>query len=344
MSSLPEGWDLLASSLGLEIVDGGLQGTVEGHRVRAQSRYDKQGYLVTQVVASLAPAMDLGLDLHRVSVSLPLPGAITLGSPDLDDEFRLSGDQPRRVRAFFTERLRERLVAVNQASYDIGLSDEHCRIYVLQQEADERWMEGAVRHAAALVGLMEEARAGLPPAAPLVPHGRALAALAASRALVFRAAPLGLHGRVDGAPIAVSSRRTGRRRHEIAAHAELEPHLGVGLSVRRAGLLDGVRTLLGGQDVTVGEEPFDKRFVVRAEPAHERRAAALLSPDVRAALLEIDARAGGVEVDDRGVAVRAASDRWEPETLAWLVDALPSVARRIAQNLLQGTRDNGPYR
>lgn len=341
-SSLPEGWDDLASSLGLAMEGGDLVGTIEGRSVRASHQFDR-GILRAQAIARIEPSLDLGLDVHRVAVTLSLPGAVELGSPDLDDEFRITGDEPGRVAAFFTDELRGRLVSLNRASYDLGITDDHCRIFAEQQVVDAGWMRSALLAAVGLVGLVEDARARLQPAEPLVAHGRALAAFAAARSLAYRAAPLALHGVVEAMPVSVWSWRTGRGRHAIAARAHLEVDLGIGLSVKRAGLLDGLRTAFGGQDVTIGDAPFDKRFLVRVEPGNERRAAALLSPDVRAALLEIDARAGGVEVDDRRVTA-AGGVAWTPETVTWLVDALASVASRIAQNLLHGGEERGPYR
>jgi hypothetical protein len=113
--------------------------------------------------------------------------------------------------------------------------------------------------------------------------------------------------------------------------------------VRRQGILDGLVTMLGGQDVLVGDAPFDKRFLIHARPERADRVAALLDAGTRATLLAIDARAGAVALDDRGVTVDPIDVGHAPEDLAWLLDALVEVTGQISKNLVHGGGE-GPYR
>src|SRR5262249_10087486 len=122
-----------------------------------------------------------------------------------------------------------------------------------------------------------------------------------------------------------------------------EAELGTGLTVRRAWLLDGLHTLLGGQDITVGDEGFDRRFLVRADPAHAGRGPLLLERDVCATLLAVDERAGPVTIDDRGVSVDPIAAKVAPETLVWAIDTLDEARARINHNLLHGG-EGGAYR
>ncbi|MEZ4296230.1 MAG: hypothetical protein R3B70_14760 [Polyangiaceae bacterium] len=66
----------------------------------------------------------------------------------------------------------------------------------------------------------------------------------------------------------------------------MEPGTPVGLLVRREGLIDRARTLLGGQDLRTGDAAFDPAFLVQANDP-DRALAALDSADVRALLLEL---------------------------------------------------------
>ncbi|WP_437726205.1 hypothetical protein [Sorangium sp. So ce861] len=341
-------WDQVeAAAATLGIAAGGYKagGLVDGRRVSLMlSRTDQQALI--QVHGWLEPPLDLGLDMRRREVVLGFANKVATGSDDLDSEFSITGDEASRSGALFTVALREHLIALDRASYDVRIHDDGCTLsdpYGLG--IDEAWIVRAAHRAAQTLDLLDDARAGLRAAAPLARHADALCALAAALGLAFTTTPLSVAGRIEGRPIELRSARAAPRRHQFTARASFETELGLDLAVRREGLLDSLRTMLGGQDLLVDDddEAFDRRFLVRGAPTQTGRVPALLDAGVRAALLALDERAGPVAIDDRGVTVGPMASSVAPETVVWAIDTLDEARARIERNLLRGS-GGGPYR
>jgi len=318
-------------------------GTIDGHPVSVElSLLDQQTRLFVR--CQLDPPLDLGLDMHRAEVVLIGLHSVQTGDPDLDAEFWVSGDDPRRTGALFAPEVCAHLVELHRAPFDFTLHDGGCSFFQpYGMGLDAAWIVRAAHVAARTATIVDEARRQVPPAEPLGRHAEAFRALAAARGLTLATAPLSLSGLVDGRPIEVGSARTGRGRHHLRVRASFAAELGLQLAVRRERLLDGVRKLLGAQDVLVGDEAFDRRFLIQAIPAQAARVPALLDAQVRAALLALDDRAGPITVDDAGVGVDPIDSRTDPETVLWAIDALDEARARIEHHLLHGA-EGGPYR
>ena len=151
-------------------------------------------------------------------------------------------------------------------------------------------------------------------------------------------------GRLDERALRVGARRSGRRAHHLGARLAFAAPLALGLALRREGLLDGLRTAFGGQDIQVGDAAFDRRFLIRAEPAHAARAALLFDPLVRAQLLEIDHEVGALRIDDEGLVVEPIRAERPPGKVVAMIDSLAELAARVERNLLHGAEQTGPYR
>ncbi len=336
-------WHGVARGLGLTVTDDGAEGQLDGQPVSLRFEPTRKGAAGTVIRGAVRPPLDLGLHLRRRDVLASPIDLMELGDDDIDAEFRLSADEPDRARQLFTADLRAHLVALNRKSYDFRLRDDGCAVYQdFDLYVDQAWLTGAFYAAARTAALVASACSKVDPALPVLEHGRALGALAAERGLAFGTAPLVAQGRHGGTLLQIGAERTGRRAHHLFARAGFEAELGIGLSIRRAGLLDGARTLLGGQDIVLGDQAFDRHFLVRAE-AHREHVGTLIDPASRLALLEIDGRAGPVTINDRGVTVWPIPPSLEPRDLVWLVDALREVTDRIGRNLLHGAAA-GPYR
>ncbi len=332
-----------ADTLGIEMVGHEASGLVDGCHVTVDiSLTDQQNRLY--VHGKLSPPLDLGLDMHRRQVVLAGWHGAETGNEDLDSEFSVSGDEPLRTRDLFTPAVCQHLLALHRAPHDFSLHDDECTLFqVYGFNVDDAWIVRAAHVVAETVALLDGARAGLPAAAPLSGHAEALRAFAATRHLAFTTAPLSVKGRLEGRPIELASVRAGKRHHHLRARATFEASLGVGLGVRKERLLEGLYTLLGGQDVSVGDEAFDRHFLVRVTPAEADRVPALLDHEVRATLLSLDTRAGDVTVDDDGITVDHIAATIAPETMLWALDALDEARARIQRNLLHGG-GGGPYR
>jgi hypothetical protein len=335
-----------AASLGLTVSGSSAAGLVDGRRVELGITLSSNAGASYAVRTHLDPPLDLGLDMRERRLGRFGEAPVVTGHPDLDAEFSVSADEPERVRALFTSDLRGEVAALYRGSLDLRVHDGGCAVYATEgfYVVDDAWLDRAVRGSGRVVALMDEARPQVPPAEPLLGHAAALRALAAARGLRLSTAPLLAEGVVEGLPITLGAARTGRRKHHLHAEIGLSTDLGLNLAVRRQGLLDEVRTLLGGQDIHVGDAPFDQRFLVRADPERAERVALLLDREVRAALLGADARAGEVHLGDRSLRVDPIPADRAPETLSWLLDTLVEAASRIAQNHVRGGAEAGPYR
>jgi hypothetical protein len=339
-------WDNIeeaAGKLGLSARGREAEGVVDGVPISVElSLTDQQTHIFVR--GHLQPPLDLGLGMHRRQVVLTGLSAVETHDEDLDAEFAVSGDDPARTRVLFTASVCKHLVALNRAPFDFSLHDGGCAFFQpYGVGANASWIVQATHAAARTVTLLDQTRSILPPAAPLAAHAEALRPLAAARGLAFATAPLSVSGLLEGRPLSLAAVRAGRRRHHLAARAPFETELGLGLALRRERLVDGIVTFLGGQDVTIGDEAFDRRFLVRVRPEHAARIPTLLDAEARAALLSLDERAGNVSIDDAGVTVAPIDPHVPPETVAWALDALDEARARVERNLLHGG-EGGPYR
>ncbi|MFO0760666.1 MAG: hypothetical protein U0359_29580 [Byssovorax sp.] len=336
-----------AVDLGLTVADGHAEGEVEGRRVRVDLTIDRNAITVVFARALLERPLDLGLSLHRREISPMIPTGGMTGDPDLDTELSVHGDDRDRTRAFFTRALCAELLSMHRRALDLRLGDEGCTIvsqsiYVTEQA--ESWLRNALATAARAATLMEEARAGVPAPHGLSPHVDALFAFADRRHLRWGLSPVLAEGRLDQRWLRVRSVRTGRRRHHLAIRLDFAAELGVGLALHRESLLDALRTALGGQDLKVGDAAFDRRFLIRAEPAQAARASRLFDHAVRGALLDLDHRLGPLVIEDRGLRVDPIPLSADPAAIVAALDTLDEVAGRIEKNLLHGGEETGPYR
>lgn len=335
-----------AASLGLAVSGTSAAGLVEGRRVELAITLSSESGTTYAVRTRLDPPLDLGLDMRERRLARLGEAEVITGHPDLDAEFSIAADEPERVRALFLGDLRAEVAALYRGSLDLRVHDGGCAVYATEgfYIVDDAWLDRAVRGSVRVVGLMEEARSHVGPAHPLLGHAEALRAVAAARGLRLHTAPLAAEGTVEGLPITVGAARTGRRKHHLMVEIGLPTDLGLNLAVRRQGLLDEVRTLLGGQDLRVGDAPFDQRFLIRADPDRQARVAHLLDREVRAALLAADTRAGALHLTDRALRVAPIPVDRAPDTLGWLIDTLVEAAARIARNHVRGPAEAGPYR
>jgi hypothetical protein len=308
-------------------------------------RYSMGGRAKLIVVgARLVPRLDLGLSIRRSS--LAVNALHPIGDETLDSEFSVSADERARLVELLTPELRARVVALHGRAFDLHLHDGGCRVLrVLDGAVEGAWLVEALQAAVSVVQLLDEARGSfrLHSAEPLAHLEPALRAFAGAQGLSFSRSPLVVEGEIEGRRLRLASKRTGRRRHQLSARASFAADLGVGLAVRRQGIIDTLLTHMGRQDIQVGDAAFDARFLVQAGEAHEARVASLLDHDARAALVALSERVGEVTLDDKGISIEEIPPDREAETMVWALDALVEITGRVSKNLLHGAGE-GPYR
>jgi hypothetical protein len=333
-----------AERLGLTVERGGASGVIDGRRVKVWVSFPYTNRQSVNVRGQLEWPLDLGVHVAKAVRSPFGEGPIRIGHPDLDGELTVLGDEPARVRMLLDGAIADALVALYRAAFEVSLDDGGCTIYqfVGFDVPDQAWLERALHGAAKIASLMEEARARLPPAKPIEQHAAAVHGVAKSRGLAFSTTPVLATGDFDGCPLEIGTKRTDVRTHHLFARARIETSLGVGLAVRRQGVLDSVRSLLGGQDIVLGDPPFDKHFLVRAErPA---QVPVLLDRFARSHLLSIDEHYGPVTVDDETVSVEPIPLSIQLDTVIILAELLTEAALRLSSNRVHGGAEGGPYR
>jgi hypothetical protein len=316
-------------------------GTLDGRTIFCRTEADSRA-LVVVAGARLAPALDLGLHVQRSSIAV-VPWH-PLGEDTIDSEFIVGADEHARVVDLFDEAVKRELVALHARSFDVKLTDQGASISRIQDGAiDAAWIVSALRGAAAMTAHLDEARSKVRPPASLAHLADPLRSFALRQGFSFARTPLAIDATIEGRSLRIASVRAGRKRHHLAARADFEAELGIGLAVRRQGLLDGLRTLLGGQDILVGDAAFDARFLIRADADKAERVAALLDHEARAALLALDGEVGEVAIDDRGITVDPIPPDRDAEKVIRMIDTLAEVTGRVGRNLLHGA-GGGAYR
>lgn len=328
-----------AQQLGLEAVGDGAAGVYGGRRIELETSVfyneDSRPVWHHDVRAVLDPPLDLGLEICPASFASVFPTEIA-GDPTLDGELHITADDVARARHVFTAELRDLLLRNVHERRDVALDDRGAR---------SSCREGVIPCVTLLLEAaqaLEDARCGLPPPRALVGVVDVLARIASSHGLHLSLAPPGVLGLVEGRRVAVGSKRTGPSRHSLAARVAFADPLALGLMVRRQTLLDDVAVLFGAQDVRIGAEPFDRRFLVRARRSDAHRVVALFDADVRPMLLEFDARFGALAIDDDALSIDPLDADADTTALADFVTGLVDAAARIEARARNSGA--GPYR
>ncbi|HSN98447.1 MAG TPA: hypothetical protein VLS89_09115 [Candidatus Nanopelagicales bacterium] len=342
-------WGAVASELGLTAADGAVHGLLEGQQVHLRlERRGVSGGETVHTVASgiLSLPLDLGLD---VGPEAPwddlLAGGqggdpVRTGDPAFDMGFQIRADEPNRARALLTPALRDTLRRCGDLVRltDLGVSLSHRGACL-----DPAWIRWALRNAANVATLVDNARRRVPLATPLAGHRPGWRQLAAELGLNSTRAPLGVWGAFEGSPICAYAARTGPLAYGLEVAVRFERPLGVDLRIKPAGAIDALCAMLGGDDRRVGDPAFDRVFSVRC--ARSDRLPGVLDAEARERLLELSRRAGAVRVLDEGVSVRAPVLPAEPQAVLELVAQIRDAVARLERNARSGQeRRVGPYR
>lgn len=333
-----------AERLGLTVTRGRAEGLFQGRRVSVEIKYYGQNGEWLFVHGHLDPPLDLGLSTANRKLGRLIEVEGVTGNPEIDAEIDVDGDDHARVRALFRGPLEEVVLRLYRSALELQIHDDGVLItqHTGFEVADATWLSRALQGVAEVMSALEEARRSLPVAAELVQHQAAAAAIARAHGLAQSTSPLLISGPIDGRPFHLGARRVGARKYRLFARSGLETPLGVGLAVRRQTLLDDVRTLLGGQDIIVGDEAFDRRFLIRGERAD--RVPVLLDRRTRGHLLSLDERFGAVAVDDHGITVDPIPLDFQLDEMVILVELVTEAAGYLAENLIHGGSEAGPYR
>jgi hypothetical protein len=149
----------------------------------------------------------------------------------------------------------------------------------------------------------------------------------------YRGRPLTLH---------TFTRGSGRHRHTYTrVHIGLENPAGIRFAVYQEGVFSAIGKLFGMQDVQIGDEELDRRFVIKSQP--ESFAASLVtSISLRGKLLQ--ARSVNIEVEGGEVTHTQHGVLMDVEYLRFVFELLCEVADFVgrASGFPGGRADAGP--
>ncbi len=239
---------------------------------------------------------------------------VELGDEAFDRKLEMHGDDPARVRALMGDpEVKAALTDLLERWPDVIVTDYAIRVHLNRPESTERRLQNLVDGMLRVASALESARSAVAVPKRLERVAREWGSLAEKLSLTHE----------PWLPAVVGERANRRLllttwRADSGYQADLRlyfrPHRDLGLRLRPQFEPDGYWSV--GQDIQLGDEAFDTRFVVKGwDP---RRIRDLLSPSTRAVLIEA-LESGHLQIDDTRLHLR---------DLPLDVDALETAIRR----------------
>lgn len=292
------------------------------------------------VVAPLLPALDLGLDVRPDPFSSAI-GVAAIGHVHLDREYMFGADELPRARALFDGALANRVYQMHCACWSVRLSDATVTVSGGPDPVD--WNRAGMRNAVELADLVDAARPRVPGPWRPVAHEDQWHALATRLGAQLQRTPLRMSGQLDDLTLQAQMVRTATSTHQLELDLRRDKALQAKLRVTPARpILDRAAVLLGGQDIELGDAPFDGAFRVRVGDAYVGALRGALDASTRALVMGVRARGATIHLDDQGV-VATFGGGAEPHALPSSVEPLIEVLRRLGR-ALRLDASASPYR
>ncbi len=248
-------------------------------------------------VVDLRRPLGLGLQVRRRGLSERVfrrnrsPG-IELGQP-IDRRVEVLGDHPAQVRALLGDPdVRRALTALMDVHPDVVVTDGSVRVHLDRPLRTERALTDLVRGMIALAEALEASRRHVQPPERLRSLVEPWGALAERKGLELEPWLPALSGRLDGRDVVVAISRD-QQAYKAEIRLWFREHKPLGFRLQPQVEPDGYWSV--GQDIQLGDEAFDRRFVVKGwDPGKIRD---LLDPEARSALLQA-LRSGRLQVED----------------------------------------------
>lgn len=292
----------VARELGLDVDTRGvsLQGHLGDQRLwvgEVMVGHGPDRRMVCWGVLDLERPLGLGFVLRRRGLSerlfrRPRGVRITPVDRELDRQVEIHGDDPSLVRGLLDSVVCEVTGLMLARWRDLIVTDQSVRVSLSQPPSRVDDLRDLVAGMRALATALSGARQGLEPPAGLRPQAGAWQALAERLGLAFEPAYPGLSGELDGRSVRITPVRTAEG-YGAEIRLGFRAHRRTGLRLRPQVEPDGYWSV--GQDIQLGDPPFDAAFVVKGhDPENVRE---LLSAPVREGLLALSAT-GRLDVDD----------------------------------------------
>lgn len=333
VSSPPGGPGLFTSAIQLT-------GSLGGRQVLVTRYIGKSPTVLFR--AGLRPGLDLGLVVRPTSVVTwlgELAGAtdVEVGDTAFDKAFAVRGDEPDRVKAFLTPRLRAALMPSRESP--LTVDDHHVTLSYgvgfFGIPDDQPTVVRALQAVVAIANEMESARAATPPPSSVAPLVAQLAAFARDHQFTCAFdAPPRLVGRLGDLPVWIVARRRKKHLHDLEIWIQFPQPLGFSFAVATA--RTGVSTWLVGEDVQIGDPAVDRAFDLRSDAPE--RLIALLDADARRTLLELG-QGRVLRLDETSLHLVDDARDFDPVALPALIERAADLMRSMARATRLPTTD-----
>lgn len=263
----------------------------------------------THVFARIDPPLFVGLQLELqrpIEIFGKMP-SIATGDPRFDGSFLLNARAAnlavpmfRRVTAPPNDLVDHLFAIVRQGTVDVSDTYVHVKTSFTDEPAA---LAPRIASATALAAFLASRRAPLPRDAGEQAAIAPWRACAASEQLALDDARIALSGVVEGSRIRLSVESEGT---ELFTALTIVPprSLDLGLSLSKQGALQFIAGIFGSQDIRIGDELFDKAFVIKGKNEAGVKALFQASPAARQALVELLSQSPDLVLHDGGFFAR----------------------------------------
>lgn len=272
-------------------------------------------------VIGLRRSIGLGLEIQRRRRGRRAAG-LPLGHPDLERRLVAQARWAEGLQAVLDGGARGPLVQIVQRCPDVLITDNQVRLHLSRAPSRPAQLAAVVEHLEAMAEALEAAREAILPPPELEAWVEPWAEVATTLDLGFVPTLPALRGRLGDHLVEVSPELVdGVWRARVCVL--FDPEEATGLLIEPQHAPDGYQFV--GQDIQVGDPPFDDAFVIKGFDPEEVRAR--LHDEVRSGLLRLAAR-GVLRLTDHQLRLSGASGR--AEDLQALLEDVRQIADVVA--------------
>jgi len=244
---------------------------------------------------------------------------LPIGDAGLDREYEVHSAHPELAQQLFIESVIRPLKQLSDHWPSIVINDDAVQVHLSSPPATTSAAMSLVNQLVELAQAIDSQRSQLSVPAPLEPWIAPWKQIANERGLDFEINIPAISGSVDRRRVLIVPRGSPDGEHKSEVQLFFRPHRRTGLRIQPQ-----TEDSTVGQDIVVGSETFDRKFLVKGyDPTYVRE---ILNEKVQQLLLSLADR-GSVELDDRRLLLREAS--MSPEDLLSLLDEVESIANAM---------------
>ncbi len=211
---------------------------------------------------------------------------IQIGDPSFDKKFRIDGLDQRQVTSLLGhDTLRRALDTTYPFGFLPSLNDDRVRLEAKGVIVQANKLKPQIQGAVALYREVVAAWDQQPPSNEELQITPGWQQVAERKQLSFEPRAMLMVGRLNESSIRCEV-VLNKNQFSTEMEARFEPPLGGGLSIKKQGALSSVKKIFGAQDIIVGDEVFDRRYLIKGKDVE--RVKAILIPEARVGLSQLD--------------------------------------------------------